>query len=212
MDKLEQLKKLKVVAVVRNANKDNIIPICQSLAEGGIEAVEITAETPNVTTMLKKAIENHQDNLLIGAGTVLDNETARNVIMAGAEFVVSPTFNEDTIKMTKRYGIISIPGALTPTEILTAYENGADLVKVFPANVFGANYIKTIHGPMPQIPLMVTGGVNQTNISDYIQAGAYAVGIGSDLVNPSNLKSENDYLQLTETTRKYVDKVNSVIE
>ncbi len=211
MDKLERLKKMKVVAVVRHANTDNIIPICKSLAEGGIEAVEITAETPNVTAVLEKAIENNQDNLLIGAGTVLDKETARNVIMAGATFIVSPTFNEDTVKITKRYGVISIPGALTPTEILTAYENGADLVKVFPANVFGANYIKSIHGPMPQVPLMVTGGINQLNINDYIQAGAYAVGIGSELVNPFNLNSQSDYLQLTQTAREYVERVNSVI-
>lgn len=207
MSILEQLKQNQLVAVVRHANKENILGICKALSEGGIKAVEITAETPKVTALIEKAVNECDDDMLIGAGSVLDPETARNVIMAGAKFVVSPTLNKDTISMTKRYGVISIPGALTPTEILTAYENGADMVKVFPVNGFGPGYIKSIHGPMQQIPLMVTGGINLTNIAEYRQQGAAAIGIGSNLVNPNKLNKQEDYQLITQKSLQYVEKI-----
>lgn len=207
MSILEQLKRNKLVAVIRHANEENILGICRALSEGGIKAVEITAETPKVTALIEKAVNECDDDMLIGAGTVLDPETARNVMMAGAKFVVSPTLNKDTISMTKRYGIVSIPGALTPTEILTAYEYGADMVKVFPVNGFGPGYIKNIHGPMPQIPLMVTGGINLTNIAEYHQHGAKAIGIGGNLVNPSKLKKQEDYQLITQKSQQYVEKI-----
>ncbi|MBO1003974.1 bifunctional 4-hydroxy-2-oxoglutarate aldolase/2-dehydro-3-deoxy-phosphogluconate aldolase [Pseudogracilibacillus auburnensis] len=205
MNVLAELQKSGLVAVVRESDLDNIIPICEALAAGGINAIEITAETPGVAAIIEKAVQDMGDKLLVGAGTVLDPEAARSVISAGAKFVVSPTLNIETIKTVKRYGIVSIPGALTPTEILTAFEHGADMVKVFPASTFGPSYVKNIHGPLPQIPLMVTGGINLDNMSEYIQAGAAGIGLGSNLVNPSTLKTDADYEALVNQAKRYRD-------
>jgi 2-dehydro-3-deoxyphosphogluconate aldolase/(4S)-4-hydroxy-2-oxoglutarate aldolase len=204
---IDQIKENVIVAVIREANTQNIIPIANALYKGGIKALEITAETPKVITLIEKVVEEFGDELIVGAGTVLDPETARGVIMAGSKFVVSPTVNPETIKMTKRYGVVSIPGAFTPTEILTAYEHGADIIKVFPANVLGPSYLESVHGPFPYIPLMVTGGINLNNMIDYVHKGGVAVGIGSNLVNPKNLNTEEDYLALTERAIQYAEKV-----
>jgi 2-dehydro-3-deoxyphosphogluconate aldolase / (4S)-4-hydroxy-2-oxoglutarate aldolase len=206
MNALEQLKKNPIVAVIRKADETNIIPIIKALSEGGVKAVEITAETPRVTNLIEMAAAEFDGDVLIGVGTVLDPETARATIIAGAKFIVSPTVNVDTIRLTSRYGVLNVAGALTPTEILTAYENGAQMVKVFPANVFGPDYIKSVHGPLPHIPLMVTGGITLENMNDYFTKGGVAVGIGSNLVNVSKLKYEEDYQQLTNTARQYVNK------
>lgn len=205
MSILNQLKESGIFAVVRNSTVDNIVPICESLVEGGINCIEITAETPNIAAIIEKAVHEIGDKILIGAGTVLDPETARSVISAGAQFIVSPTLNLETIKVTKRYGVVSIPGAFTPTEILTAYEHGADMIKVFPANVVGASYVKNIHGPMPGIPIVLTGGINLDNLEEYVTSGAVGVGLGSNLVNPSKLNSEEDYKALVEQARRYAD-------
>src|SRR5699024_7398840 len=141
MSILNQLKESGIFAVVRNSTVDNIVPICESLVEGGINCIEITAETPNIAAIIEKAVNEVGDKILIGAGTVLDPETARSVISAGAQFIVSPTLNLETIKVTKRYGVVSIPGAFTPTEILTAYEHGADMIKVFHVNEIGRAHV-----------------------------------------------------------------------
>lgn len=204
---IDQIKRNGIVAVIREANSENIIPIANALYKGGIKTLEITAETPKVATLIEKVIDEFGDELIVGAGTVLDPETARVLIMAGSKFVVSPTVNPQTIKMTKRYGVVSIPGALTPTEIITAYEHGADMIKVFPANAFGPNYLKSIHGPFPHIPLMVTGGINLTNMNEYMKKGGIVVGIGSNLVNPNSLNNEEDYQELTKQAVKYAEKV-----
>ncbi|AKU25407.1 bifunctional 4-hydroxy-2-oxoglutarate aldolase/2-dehydro-3-deoxy-phosphogluconate aldolase [Geobacillus subterraneus] len=207
MDLLGQIKENGIVAIIRNASPTNILPIVRSLRAGGVKTVEITVETPKVLTLIEKVIDEMGNELIVGAGTVLDPETARAAIMAGAKFIFSPTVNVETIKLTKRYGVISIPGALTPTEILTAYEHGADVIKVFPANVFGPGYLKDIHGPMPHVPLMPTGGLNLGNIADYIKAGAVAVGLGNSLVNTKMLVSESDFENLRERAEKYVQEV-----
>lgn len=200
----------KIIAVIRKADESNIIPIIKALDKGGVKAVEITAETPNVTKLIENAVKEFGGNVAIGAGTVLDPETARAVIMAGAEFIVSPTLNPETIKVTNRYGVVNISGALTPTEILTAYEHGADMVKVFPADAFGPNYIKNIQGPLPHIPLMVTGGITLDNMNEYISKGSKAVGIGSNLVNVSKLQTEDDYADLAVEAGRFVDKLEVV--
>jgi|SRR5690606_12012476 len=206
MNALDQLKKNPIVAVIRKADETNIIPIIKALSEGGVKAVEITAETPRVTNLIEMAVAEFEGDVLIGVGTVLDPETARATIIAGAKFIVSPTVNVDTIRLTSRYGVLNVAGALTPTEILTAYENGAQMVKVFPANVFGPDYIKSVHGPLPHIPLMVTGGITLENMNEYFTKGGVAVGIGSNLVNVSKLNNDEDYQQLTNTARQYVNK------
>jgi 2-dehydro-3-deoxyphosphogluconate aldolase / (4S)-4-hydroxy-2-oxoglutarate aldolase len=200
---VEFIKKEVLVAVIREATPQTIVPIANALYEGGVKVIEITAETPQFTRLIEMAREELDGRVLTGAGTVLDPETARAAIMAGSEFIVSPSFNPETVRMTKRYGIPSIPGALTPTEILNAYELGADMIKVFPANTFGPGYVKNIHGPFPTIPLMVTGGINMDNIEEYIEAGALAVGLGSNLVNTKQLHHEEDFQRLTQKAREY---------
>ncbi len=205
MNVIDFIKENPIVAVIREANPANILPIVNALYNGGVKVVEITAETPKVMTMIEKVTDEMGEKVLVGAGTVLDPETARAAIMAGSKFIVSPSLNPETIKMTKRYGVVSIPGALTPTEILTAYEHGADMIKVFPANAFGPGYVKNIHGPFPYIPLMVTGGINPANVNDYLGSGALAVGVGSNLVSPKNLISEADFQTLTEKASEYTN-------
>lgn len=147
------------------------------------------------------------NDVIVGAGTVLDPETARAAIMAGAQFIFSPTVNTETIRMTKRYGVVSIPGALTPTEILMAYEHGADLIKVFPANVYGPTYLKDIHGPLPHIPLMPTGGIDVHNAAEYIKCGAVALGVGSSLVNTKKEINEAYLSELTDKASQFVQEV-----
>lgn len=203
MSKLEELKQGKLVAVIRGARPDQIVPIARALKDGGVRTLEITVETPKVCMLIEQVKEEFGDEIIAGAGTVLDPETARAAIMAGAEFIFSPTVNIDTIKMAKRYGVISIPGAFTPTEILTAYEHGADIIKVFPADALGVGYFKSMKGPLPHIPLMPTGGVNLDNLASFLQAGAVAAGLGGSLINPAKLHTDQDYAGLTETARKF---------
>ncbi|MGD7045901.1 bifunctional 4-hydroxy-2-oxoglutarate aldolase/2-dehydro-3-deoxy-phosphogluconate aldolase [Jeotgalibacillus proteolyticus] len=183
MNLLEKLTDCGIVAVVRGSNSETIIEIARALKKGGVSALEITVETPNAMTIIEKAAAAlEEEGIIVGAGTVLDAETARAALLSGAKFIFSPSFNPETIKMTKRYGAVSIPGAMTPTEILNAYEHGADMVKVFPANVIGPAFFKTIKGPLPHIPLMATGGIDLDNAADYIDAGAEGLGVGSTLV------------------------------
>ncbi|GAB2557821.1 bifunctional 4-hydroxy-2-oxoglutarate aldolase/2-dehydro-3-deoxy-phosphogluconate aldolase [Gracilibacillus alcaliphilus] len=203
MSIIEGIKQEKVVAVIRKANQDNIVPILEALADGGVHHVEITAETPHVTQLIEKAVKEVSTSIKVGAGTVLDAETARTVMMAGAAFVVSPTWNLDTLRLCQRYGVEHIPGVLTPTEISTAYEHGARMVKIFPADAVGPNYIKNIRGPLPHVTAMVTGGITLDNMQDYLKAGSSAVGIGSNLVDALTLKTTADYQELTNKAKAY---------
>ncbi|QKY70247.1 bifunctional 4-hydroxy-2-oxoglutarate aldolase/2-dehydro-3-deoxy-phosphogluconate aldolase [Lentibacillus sp. CBA3610] len=204
---IESFRRDPIVAVIRHSTPDTVIPVVQALKEGGVRSIELTAETKGIAGLIEKVRHEFGDDIMIGGGTILDPETAKEVISAGAEFVVSPTLNVDTIKVAKRYGKLAVPGALTPTEILTAYEHGADMVKVFPANMFGPSYIKSIHGPLPQIPLMVTGGITLDNMQAYLEAGSVAVGVGSNLADPRKLYSEKDFEDLKEKARTFTDKV-----
>ncbi|NBJ70086.1 MULTISPECIES: bifunctional 4-hydroxy-2-oxoglutarate aldolase/2-dehydro-3-deoxy-phosphogluconate aldolase [Clostridia] len=206
MKPIDVIKETKVVAVIRKADEKNIVPILKALSAGGVKAVEITAETPNVTHVISTAKEAMKEKSCIGAGTVLDPETARTVMLAGADFIVSPSLNTDTLKLTNRYGMLHVPGVFTPTEIVTAYEHGASMVKIFPAATVGPSYIKNILGPLPHVEAMVTGGITLDNMNDYIQHGAKAVGIGSNLVNAAALKTEEDYQRLQEEASKYIKR------
>lgn len=205
----EDIRKKGIVAVIRNAKSEDIKLIVESLYNGGINIVEITMETPNALKLIKIISQEFKDDVIVGAGTVLDPETAKSAIMSGAQFIFSPTINEGTIRITKRYGIVSIPGALTPTEILNAYECGADIIKIFPAGSMGPNYIKGISGPLPHIPLMPTGGINLNNIKSYVENGSVAVGIGSSLVDTSKCMDE-DYLN--EIKNRSIQFVEAVAE
>lgn len=207
MTPLAHILENKVVAIVRGANPKSLLRIAQALHAGGVRTLEITLNSPGALASIEEIAGAMQDQLLVGAGTVLDPETARAALLAGARYIISPTLNVDTIRMTKRYGAVSIPGAFTATEILAAYEAGGDIIKVFPAGGVGASYFKDIAGPLPFIPLMPTGGVSLANIKDFQQAGAVAFGLGSSLVNTSQEVTEEYLAQLTDKARQFVQAV-----
>ncbi|MBU8908952.1 bifunctional 4-hydroxy-2-oxoglutarate aldolase/2-dehydro-3-deoxy-phosphogluconate aldolase [Desertibacillus haloalkaliphilus] len=213
MSLLDQIKDNGVVAIIRGGGEaSEILAIAEALRDGGVKTLEITVETPGVLSLIEKVNKEFGNDLIVGAGTVLDPETARAAIMSGAKFIFSPTVDADTIRLTKRYGVISIPGALTPTEILTAYESGADVIKVFPANVFGPRYLKDVHGPLPQVPLMPTGGIDLSNAGEFIKAGGVAVGLGSSLVNTKKTMNDEALLDLKTKASQFVEEVKKARE
>ncbi|WP_019155347.1 bifunctional 4-hydroxy-2-oxoglutarate aldolase/2-dehydro-3-deoxy-phosphogluconate aldolase [Robertmurraya massiliosenegalensis] len=212
MNLIDQIKDSGIVAVIRGANKDNIIPVARALSAGGVKALELTVETPKILSLVEMVADELKDEVIVGVGTVLDPETARASIMAGAKFVFSPVVNVETIKMTKRYGVVSVPGAFTPTEILTAYENGADLIKVFPANLLGPRFFKDMRGPLPHIPLMPTGGIDVSNVGEYIRAGAVAAGAGSTLVDMKQDINEEYCKKVTLKASQFVEEVKRARE
>ncbi|MFD1570681.1 bifunctional 4-hydroxy-2-oxoglutarate aldolase/2-dehydro-3-deoxy-phosphogluconate aldolase [Halorubrum laminariae] len=191
-----------VVAVLRGVPADQLIEIASALRDGGVTAIEVTADTPNVADLLDEVTGSFDDEVVIGTGTVLDSETARTILMAGAEFVVSPSLHEDVIETCNRYGAVSAPGVMTPTEAVRGYEAGADFVKVFPAKTVGPAHIGAMKGPLGQIPMMPTGGVAPDNAADYIDAGAFAVGAGGALVD-YDAAERGDYEAITDTAREF---------
>lgn len=202
-DILTRLIEDKVVAVVRLDSGEQLIKVAEALKAGGLSSIEFTVSTPGAIDMIKQATARFGDEVLIGAGTVLDPETARAAILAGAEFVVTPALNLATIELCKRYGKPIIPGALTPTEILTAWQAGADMVKVFPADLGGPGYIKAVLAPLPQLSLVPTGGVSAENAAEYLKAGATAVGVGGKLVDKATV-ARGDWGAITREAQKLV--------
>ena len=207
-ENLTSIKACGVVAVLRADSPDALVQVAQAIGRGGIGAVEITMTTPGALDVIGECANRLGDGILLGAGTVLDPETARAAILAGAEYLVTPTLNPDVITLCRRYDKVVIPGALTPTEILTAWECGADIVKVFPATAVGPRYFKDVKAPLPQIDLMPTGGVDLDNAGDFIRAGACAVAVGGNLVDKAAVAA-GEWHVLTETARKYVDTVRN---
>ena len=192
-----------IVAVVRAPDSDQLVEVARALADGGVDVVEITMSVPNALDVLRRVRQELGERVLLGAGTVLDSETARAVILAGAEFIVAPTLNLDVIRLCRRYDKLVMPGAFTPTEILTAWEAGADIVKVFPADVVGPAFFKALRGPLPQIRLMPTGGVDLTTAADFLKAGACCLGIGGQLVEPKAV-AERNFDRISSLARQYV--------
>ena len=190
-----------VVAVLRGVDADQLVGIAEALQAGGVDVVEITADTPAVTDLIETLTDTF-DDLVVGTGTVLDAETARSTIAAGAAFVVSPSLHEDVIETCNRYGVVCAPGVMTPTEAIRGYEAGADFVKVFPAKTVGPDHLAAMKGPLGQIPLMPTGGVGPTNAGEYVEAGAFAVGAGGALVD-YEAAARGDYEVITETAREF---------
>lgn len=210
MDALQSIKKNKLVAVIRKVKPSDIVSIGESLLKGGIRVFEITADSPDYYHSIELVKNEFGNDVTVGAGTVLDSITAKSAINAGAEFIFAPTTNLETIKLTKRYGVVSIPGAMTPTEILTAYEHGADVVKVFPANVLGPKYLSDIRGPLQHIRLMPTGGVNLNNVLDYFSNGAVAAGLGNSLVNANVVIDQEELTSIEERAKQFVSKISGV--
>lgn len=202
---LNQLLEKKVLGIIRLQTVKEFPRLVLALQLGGVHCVEITMTTPGALRAIEEAAGKLED-VLIGAGTVLDGPTARQAILAGAQFLVTPTVVPDVIEMAHRYGVVVIPGAMTPTEILSAWEMGADMVKIFPASILGPGYLKAIHGPLPQIPLAPTGGITADNAGEFIKSGAALVCAGGWLVDKKAV-AEGRYEVLTEQARKLVEAV-----
>ncbi|GGA98607.1 bifunctional 4-hydroxy-2-oxoglutarate aldolase/2-dehydro-3-deoxy-phosphogluconate aldolase [Puia dinghuensis] len=206
MTTLQQIIDHRVVAILRGCDPDHILPIAQALYDGGIRLLEITLNSRDALKAIEETSAKFSDKLLIGAGTVLSPGEAEAAIAAGARFILSPSLDLPTIERTLELGAVSIPGAFTATEILTAYRNGAGMVKVFPASV-GPAYFRDLRGPFPHIPLMPTGGVNLGNIRQFQKARAAAFGIGSALVTPTDHLTPSYLQDLTTTAAAYVEAV-----
>ncbi len=195
-----------VIAVLRAKDSTQLFEAAVALEAGGVKSIEVTMTTPNALAVINEVSRKLGAKVLVGVGTVLDAETARQAILAGAEFVVGPTLNPDVIRLCRRYSKVVMPGAFTPTEILTAWECGADLVKVFPATAVGPKYLKDIKGPLPHIPLVPTGGVEADNAGAFIRAGAAAVAAGSSLIDGKALAAR-DFGAITAMAQRFVAAV-----
>src|SRR5882757_9266640 len=207
---LERIKSLAIVPIIRTPDAKSALAAVDAVCDGGIDCVEITMTVGGALKAIETVADRYGDKILLGAGTVLDPETARTCLLAGAQFFVTPSLNLRTIELAHRYSRPIFPGALTPTEILTAWEAGADGVKVFPCNALGgAKYIKSLKAPFPHIDLIPTGGVNLETIADFLAAGSAAVGVGSELVDAASVAS-NNYRAVTERARKFREIVAAV--
>src|SRR5262245_47999134 len=200
---LQQVLESGIVAVVRSPDSEQLVEVARALVDGGVSVVEITMTVPDALDVVRAVRKALGDRLLLGAGTILDPETARAALLAGAEFLVAPTLNLDVIRLCQRYDKLVMPGAFTPTEILTAWEAGADIVKVFPAEVIGPAFFKALRGPLPQIRLMPTGGVDLTPAAAFLKAGACCLGVGGQLVEPRAV-AERNFDRIRDLARQYV--------
>lgn len=197
----------RMVGIVRADTPDAALAIAEACIEGGITALEVAFTTPGTLDVIRTLRERHGADVMLGAGTVLDPETARLAILAGAQFIISPGVNVETIAMCGRYQVLAMPGVMTPTEIITALQAGADMIKIFPAEVFGPAYIKALRAPLPQAPLMPTGGVSVENLAEWFANGAMAVGIGSSLSGPG---AKGDYAAVTARARAFVAAMDTI--
>ena len=197
----------KLIPVIRVSSAKEAIDVADAIKEGGVTLIEITMSVQGAIDVIKELTQKYKDELIMGAGTILDPETGRAALLAVAQFIVSPTLNLDLIQLAHRYSAVVIPGAMTPTEILTAWNAGADMVKVFPAaQLGGPEYIKALRGPLPQILYVPTGGVNLQNAGAYIKAGAIALGAGGELVDKKAVK-EKKFNIITENTRAFLKTI-----
>jgi 2-dehydro-3-deoxyphosphogluconate aldolase/(4S)-4-hydroxy-2-oxoglutarate aldolase len=193
-----------LIPVIRVSTAKEAIDVADAIKEGGVNFIEITMSVQGAIDVIKELAQKYKDEIIMGAGTILDPETGRAALLAGAQFIVSPTLNLDLIQLAHRYSAVVIPGAMTPTEILTAWNAGADMVKVFPAaQLGGPEYIKALRGPLPHILLVPTGGVNLQNAGSFIKAGAVALGVGGELVDKKAIKEKNFHI-ITENARSFL--------
>jgi 2-dehydro-3-deoxyphosphogluconate aldolase/(4S)-4-hydroxy-2-oxoglutarate aldolase len=210
MDKqqiLSSIVDIGVVPVVRTSSADSAIRSIEAIYRGGIRSAEITMTVPGAIRALEKVADQFGDTIVLGAGTVLDPETARSCMLAGAQFFVTPALNVKTIELAQRYSKPIMPGALTPTEVVTAWQAGADVVKIFPASaVGGAKYIKALKGPFPQIEMIPTGGVNLETAAEFLKAGACAVAVGGELIDAQTIK-EGRYEVFEDRAKQYLEVI-----
>jgi 2-dehydro-3-deoxyphosphogluconate aldolase/(4S)-4-hydroxy-2-oxoglutarate aldolase len=195
-----------IVAVVRSPDSQQLVEVAKALADGGVTVVEITMSVPGALDVVRQVRQALGDRLLLGAGTILDPETARAALLAGAEYLVAPTVNLDVIRLCQRYDKLVMPGAFTPTEVLTAWEAGADIVKVFPAEVLGPAFFRAVRAPLPQVKLMPTGGVDLNTATEFLRAGACCLGVGSQMIEPKAV-AERNFDRIRDLARQYVGVV-----
>jgi 2-dehydro-3-deoxyphosphogluconate aldolase/(4S)-4-hydroxy-2-oxoglutarate aldolase len=197
----------RMVAIIRAGSAEAALKLADACIAGGITALEVAFTTPDTPDIIRTLHQRHGSKVLLGAGTVLDPETARLAILAGAQFIISPSLNLETIRLCQRYQVLAMPGVMTPTELVSALEAGADIIKIFPAEVFGPAYIKALRAPLPQAPLMPTGGVSVDNLAAWFENGALAVGIGSSLTGPGD---NGDYEAVTVRAQAFVAKMAQI--
>lgn len=202
---LSQILHHKIIAIIRGVHPTDLLNVVSALQEGGIMVVEVTLNSADALRGIKNISKNFKGKMLVGAGTVLDAASAKEAIDAGAQFIISPCFDEATIRATRKQGSLSIPGAYTPTEIVNAYKAGGDIIKVFPAS--NPQYIKDIRGPLSHIPLMPTGGITPENILSFQDAGGVAFGVGSSLVNVKQTITRESLQHLTQTASRFVEAI-----
>ncbi|HEY4310509.1 MAG TPA: bifunctional 4-hydroxy-2-oxoglutarate aldolase/2-dehydro-3-deoxy-phosphogluconate aldolase [Pirellulales bacterium] len=202
-ESLQRVLRTGIVAILRADDSERLVDVAEALVAGGIDAVEVTFTVPRAEQVLAQVAGRLGDRVLLGAGTVLDPETARIAILSGAQFLVSPVVRSSVIELGRRYGKPVFPGAFTPTEVLTAWEAGADIVKIFPSDTVGPAHLKALRAPLPAIRMMPTGGVTLQTAAEFLRAGACAVGIGSSLVEPAALAS-GDFARIESIARQYV--------
>ncbi|MDF1515182.1 MAG: bifunctional 4-hydroxy-2-oxoglutarate aldolase/2-dehydro-3-deoxy-phosphogluconate aldolase [Anaerolineae bacterium] len=205
-DKLNLIRDTGVIAIMRAQSSAQLISAADAIKMGGVRVIEVTMTTPGALDVISKASQKYGDEVLFGAGSVLDPETARAAILAGAGFVVAPTLKVEMVALCNRYSILVMPGIYTPTEALTAWEAGADMVKLFPASFGGPALIKAIRAPLPQLEIVPVGGVNLNTAADFIRSGAVALGVGSSLVN-QKLLDMGDMEELTRRAKGFIAEV-----
>lgn len=203
---VERIHESGVIAIMRANSSEQLLAAAEAVLAGGVNAIEVTLTTPGALAVIEQAVKRFGDAVLFGAGTVLDPESARAAISAGAKFIVAPTTKLETIALCRRYSIPAMPGAYTPTEILTAWEAGAEVVKVFPADTLGPQFIKAVKAPLPQVRLCPTGGVTVANAGDFIRAGADVVGVGGELINNKLLEAQ-DFAEIAARARQFREAV-----
>ena len=208
---VQQIEQCGVVAVIRLQDPDRLKGVIDALGAGGVRALEVTMTVPRAIQLIDAIAPTLPDGFVIGAGTILDPETARAAILAGARFVVGPVFNRAVVDLCHRYDVAVMPGCFTPTEILQAWEAGADVVKVFPATALGPSYVKDVRGPLPQVKLMPTGGVSLDNAGDWIAAGAVAIGVGTAMVDAKAVAA-GDWAAITQKAARFVEAVRRARE
>ena len=201
---LQELTASGVVAVIRAENEEQAIEISKACLAGGVKGIELTFTVPGADRVIRTLAEKFGNEMLIGAGTVLDSETARIAILAGANYIISPGFDEATAKLCNRYQIPYMPGCMTIADMIKAMEAGCDIIKLFPGSAFGPDFVKAVKGPLPQINIMPTGGVNIDNAHEWIKAGCIAVGAGSDLTGPAKT---GDYAGVTALAKQFIANV-----
>jgi 2-dehydro-3-deoxyphosphogluconate aldolase / (4S)-4-hydroxy-2-oxoglutarate aldolase len=203
---MDLIRKTGVIAIMRVKNPDQLLNAADAIRAGGVCAIEVTMTTPGALSVIEQAVARYGNQIAFGAGTVLDAESARAAILSGAQFIVAPNFKASVIEICRRYSVPVMPGVYTPTEIVNAWEAGADMVKIFPAVIGGPAFIKAMKAPLPQVEMVPVGGVAIANTAEFIRAGSSAVGVGSELIDQKLLDAK-DWDTLTQRARRFIEEV-----